>query len=104
MKPGKNPTIAESYRPISLTTCLCKVLERIVNKRLVYILEERNLLPSQQYGFRKNKSTTENNIAEAIKKKTINRNGVSGYFKGLRYVLEIQYPKKNQKLENYYTS
>jgi hypothetical protein len=36
---------------------------------LVNILEERNLLPSQQYGFRKNKSTTdvltilENNIA-----------------------------------------
>jgi hypothetical protein len=57
------------------TSCLCKVLERIVNKRLVYILEERNLLPSQQNGFRKNRSTTdvltilENNIAEAIKKR-----------------------------------
>jgi hypothetical protein len=52
-----------------------KVLERIVNKSLVYILEERNLVPSQQYGFRKNRSTTEvltileNNIAEAIKKR-----------------------------------
>jgi hypothetical protein len=75
LKPGKNPTNAESYRPISLMSCLCKVLERIVNKRLVYILEERNLLPSQQYGFRKNRSTTdvltilENNIAEAIKKR-----------------------------------
>jgi hypothetical protein len=54
LKPGKIPIIAGSYRPISLTNCLCKVLERIVNKRLVYILEERNLLPSQQHGFRKN--------------------------------------------------
>jgi hypothetical protein len=42
---------------------------------LVNILEEKNLLPSQQYGFRKNKYTTdvltilENNIAEAIKKR-----------------------------------
>jgi hypothetical protein len=53
LKPGKNPTIAESYRPISLISCLYKVLERIVNKRLVYTLEARNLLPSQQYGFRK---------------------------------------------------
>jgi hypothetical protein len=74
LKPGKNPSITESYRPISLTSCLWKVLERIVNKRLVYILEESNLLPSQQYGFRKNRSITdvltirENNIAEAIKK------------------------------------
>jgi hypothetical protein len=74
LKPGKNPSITESYRPISPTSCLWKFLERIVNKRLVYILEESNLLPSQQYGFRKNRSITdvltirENNIAEAIKK------------------------------------
>jgi hypothetical protein len=35
LEPGKNPTIAESYRPISLVSRLCKVLEKIVNKRLV---------------------------------------------------------------------
>jgi hypothetical protein len=46
----------------------------------------------------KNRSTTdvltilENNIADTNQKKTIN--GVSRYFKGLRYVLEIKYPKK----------
>jgi hypothetical protein len=51
LKPGKNPTNAECYRPISLTSCLCKVLKTIVNKRL----EERKLL----YGFRKNRSTTD---------------------------------------------
>jgi hypothetical protein len=36
-KPGKNPAIAASYRPISF---LCKVLERTINKRLVHIIEE----------------------------------------------------------------
>jgi hypothetical protein len=63
LKPGKKPTIAESYRSISLTSCLCKVLERIVNKRLV----ERNLLPSQHHP--QHLTILENNIAEAIKKR-----------------------------------
>jgi hypothetical protein len=57
-----------------LTSCLCKVLERIIiNKRLVHIIEERNLFPSKQYGFRKNRFTIldvhsilENNIVEAF--------------------------------------
>jgi hypothetical protein len=59
LKPGMNPAIAiaESYRPISFTSDLCKVLERIIYKKLVHIIEERNLLPSQQYGFRKNHYT-----------------------------------------------
>jgi predicted adenine nucleotide alpha hydrolase (AANH) superfamily ATPase len=57
-----------------LTSCLCKVMERMVNKRLVHVLDERNLLPEQQYGFR-NRSTTDvlsifnTHIIEAICKK-----------------------------------
>jgi hypothetical protein len=39
LKPRKNPTDTESYRPFSLTSSLCKSLERIINKRLVYVLE-----------------------------------------------------------------
>jgi Reverse transcriptase (RNA-dependent DNA polymerase) len=56
-KPGKDPENPESYRPISLTSCLGKVMEKIVNRRLVYILEERKLIPEQQYGFRCGRST-----------------------------------------------
>jgi hypothetical protein len=43
LKPGKNLAIAENSRPISLTSSLCKVLEWILNKRLVHvhIVEER---------------------------------------------------------------
>jgi hypothetical protein len=67
LKPGKNPTIAESYRSIFLTSCLCKVLERIVNKRLVYILEERNLLPSEHHP--QHLTILENNKAETIKRR-----------------------------------
>jgi len=58
-KPGKDPEIPDSYRPVSLTSCLCKVMEKMANRRLVHILEERKLIPPQQFGFRSGKSTTD---------------------------------------------
>ena len=57
LKPGKDPSLPESYRPISLTSCICKLFERMVNHRLMWFLEKNNILSPQQSGFRKNKST-----------------------------------------------
>jgi len=37
LKPGKDDADPNSYRPIALTSCVCKILERMINKRLVYI-------------------------------------------------------------------
>lgn len=61
LKPDKNRMKAESYRPISLTNCLCKVLEKIVNNRLVWHLERNNLLYNRMFGFRKHRESTDNN-------------------------------------------
>lgn len=42
-----------NYRPISMLTSLSKVLERIINSRLVGYLEDFGLLSPSQFGFRK---------------------------------------------------
>ncbi|BFZ08560.1 hypothetical protein BsWGS_11599 [Bradybaena similaris] len=57
LKPGKDGSIASSYRPISLTSCLCKTMERIINLRLKWYIESENILVPQQAGFRQCYST-----------------------------------------------
>ena len=57
LKHGKDPTNPESYRPISLLSCVGKVVEKLVNTRLAWILETRNKLSPTQCGFRKRRST-----------------------------------------------
>lgn len=59
LKPGKDPTVASSYRPIALTSCLAKTLERMINRRLMYYLERHNLLDQYQCGFRAARSTVD---------------------------------------------
>ena len=56
-KPGKDPELPQSYRPIALTSCVCKLFERMVNNRLIWYLESKNLLSNRQFGFRKHRST-----------------------------------------------
>ncbi len=50
---------ASSYRPISLTSYLCKCLEKILFYRLYGFVEHNNLLDPEQEGFRKYRSTTQ---------------------------------------------
>ncbi len=59
LKPGKPASDPASYRPISLTSCLCKTFERILENRLQWYMETRGLHSPAQAGFRKGRSTTD---------------------------------------------
>lgn len=50
-KPGKKLQI-ENLRPISLTSCLGKLLEHVVLNRITNYMEENGLFPHSMIGFR----------------------------------------------------
>lgn len=56
-KPGKNPSLPESYRPICLLSCIRKLLERMLLNRLELWAEKQNVFSETQYGFRKGRGT-----------------------------------------------
>ena len=58
-KPGKDPAEPNNYRPIALTSCLCKKLERMINKRLTWFLKSYNHISRFQSGYC---STTDNSV------------------------------------------
>lgn len=58
-KPNKDPTRVESYRPISLLSCIAKLMERLVFNRLYYHIEASASLSNTQTGYRRRYSTME---------------------------------------------
>ena len=56
-KNGKDPQKLDSYRPISLTSTILKVMEHPVTNRVRYEVETRRLLSENQAGFRSGRST-----------------------------------------------
>lgn len=57
LKPGKDPKDVKSYRPITLLSCMSKVLERIIQNRFEYVIENKNMLKPEQCGFRRGLGT-----------------------------------------------
>lgn len=57
LKKGKNRSKVLSYRPISLTSCVCKTIERVINQRMQWYLESESIILPEQAGFRRYKST-----------------------------------------------
>lgn len=74
-KPNKNKMLPSNLRPISLTCCMGKLFERMVNTRLQMYLENNNFLVTYQAGYRKKRSTIdhlvllEHSIQEAFRKR-----------------------------------
>lgn len=58
-KPGKPKRELSSYRPISLLPTLSKLYEKIIAYRLKSILQDWEILPTFQFGFREAHSTVD---------------------------------------------
>ena len=56
-KPRKDHSLPGEFRPISLTSCVCKLLEWMVAERLVWVLEDIQGLSPLQFEFRRFCST-----------------------------------------------
>ena len=54
---GKPLDSPASFRPISLTSCVSKLFERIILSRLLFFLESNSILSPRQAGFRPGRST-----------------------------------------------
>jgi len=48
-----------SFRPIALSSSLCKVVEHIFKNRLDWWLESNSILPDNLYAFRRGRGTTD---------------------------------------------
>ena len=65
---------AENYRPISLTSLSCKLLEHVVHSNIMHHLDKFNILDNAQHGFRKRRSCvtqlidTLSDFADCLKK------------------------------------
>lgn len=85
-KPGKDISLPENYRPISLLCALSKIFERLIHTRLEIICDLLDIIPNDQFGFRKGHSTTHQlaRVTSYIKSKFQNKESVG------MVVLDIQ--------------
>jgi len=79
LKKGKDTEHAASYRPISLTSCVGKTMERVANQRLKWYMETNDLLAPELAGFRQLRATEDQTtylaqeIEDAFQEKKVTR-------------------------------
>ena len=53
-------TTLKKFRPIALASCFLKLMERLILNRIYFWSENKSILPESQFGFRKNRSCSDN--------------------------------------------
>ena len=64
LKGNSESYLPKSYRPISLTSHLIKIFEKIIREAIVKHLIDNDLLPANQHGFIQGRSTTSQLISQ----------------------------------------
>jgi hypothetical protein len=67
-KPGNPATEVTSYKPISLLPVLSKLFYKLLVQRLKPIIEEKQIIPNHQFGFREKHLTIDQKITTIIEK------------------------------------
>ena len=65
-KPGKPTSSPSFFRPISLTSCISKLFERLILSRLTFHLESNHLLSTCRAGFRPGRSPLDQILSQSI--------------------------------------
>ena len=84
-----------NYRGITLLNCIGKIFTSILYKRISDWEEVRNLLPEEQFGFRKYRRTTDcififNTLIET--KKFLGNQARKGAYSAKKSILYLQFP------------
>ena len=81
-KPGKDYTNPGNYRPIALTSNICKIMKKMINERLTYYMEKKGYIAKYQSGFRKGRNTMDPAVCleHEIRKAQVNKESVVAVF------------------------
>ena len=104
-KNNGDPSDCSNYRPISLTSCICKVMEKIVKSEIVNFCEANHIFPVEQHGFREKYSTVTqilkfcNQITKTVDAKNV-RQVDAIYLDFQKAFDKVSHPKLLAKLGN----
>ena len=101
---GESTEDLNNYRPISLLSIFDKIIEKLMHKRLYSFLDEHSILFKNQFGFRKNNSTSFAliQITEKIKETIEKKKYGCGIFIDLRKAFDtVNHEILLKKLEHY---
>jgi hypothetical protein len=76
LKPGKDPTLPSSYRPVSFLDTVGKLFEKILRE-----VEARRILRDEQFGFRPKHSMTLQ-LARVVEKSQQKLLGEAAHWRG----------------------
>uniref|UniRef100_A0A3B3Q2D7 Reverse transcriptase domain-containing protein n=1 Tax=Paramormyrops kingsleyae TaxID=1676925 RepID=A0A3B3Q2D7_9TELE len=81
-KPGKDSSKPSNYQPIALTSHICKLMERMINERLMYVMEKQGMVTECQSGFRRGRGTMDAVLCleDEVRKAQVNKETVVAVF------------------------